>query len=127
MIVWSTGNGGRYDPVADAWQPMSQTNAPATRVNYSFIWTGSRAIVWGGNTFSGGEQQYRLNTGGLYDPVADSWTPTDDGRGAAQPGTTRRGVDGHAHADLGRRPHFESQERRSVRSRDGLVASRPVS
>jgi N-acetylneuraminic acid mutarotase len=31
-------------------------------------------IVWGGSTYSGAYQW--LNTGGAYDPAADSWTPT---------------------------------------------------
>jgi hypothetical protein len=33
------------------------------------VWTGGRVAVWGGFTIGG-----QLETGGLYDPVADAWT-----------------------------------------------------
>ena len=78
MIVWgdySGGNahpGGRYDPVADSWTPVSAAGAPSRRVFHTAIWTGTRMIVWGGYVGSGID----LNTGGQYDPVTDSWTPT---------------------------------------------------
>ena len=82
MIVWS-GNipggpvpfwdGGRYDPVADTWRPISLTGAPPSRWYASAVWTGQEMIVWGG----GG-----LKSGGRYDPDTDTWrgmadSPTD--------------------------------------------------
>ena len=71
--------GGRYDPAADAWSPMSTTQAPAGRSYHTAVWTGSEMIVWGGlgcvdpPTCSGNGY---LNTGGRYDPGADTWQAT---------------------------------------------------
>ena len=79
MVVWggtneAAGNtGGRYDPFTDKWQGVSTTGAPASRGGHSAVWTGSRMIVWGG--LMNGSGSY-LNSGGRYDPLADSWTPT---------------------------------------------------
>src|SRR5262249_2525449 len=74
------GTGGLYDPATDTWAPTSLVNAPTPRLYHSAIWTGSKMIVWGGADYdtqthgelNGGE----VNTGGSYDPVADTWTPT---------------------------------------------------
>ncbi len=76
MIVWGgffLNSGGRYDPVADSWTPTSTgTGVPSTRVAHTAVWTGSRMIIWGGHDPTGA----RLNTGGQYDPVGDTWTST---------------------------------------------------
>jgi len=42
-------------------------DAPSGRGGHTAIWTGNLMVVWGGNN---------LDTGGRYDPVADTWTPT---------------------------------------------------
>ncbi len=55
----------------DAWSATTTTGAPAGRVLYTAVWTGTRMIVWGGGASSG-----LVNTGGRYDPVADSWLAT---------------------------------------------------
>jgi Protein metal binding site. len=75
MLIWggSPGDldtGGRYDPIADAWEPISSAGAPSGRSRHTAVWTGSRMVVWGGSNASG-----RLNTGGRYEPVSDSWMP----------------------------------------------------
>jgi N-acetylneuraminic acid mutarotase len=54
----------------DTWTPTATVNAPDVREFYPAVWTGSEMIVWGGFNFS---PPYRLNTGGRYDPVTDSW------------------------------------------------------
>jgi hypothetical protein len=85
MIVWggfsATGylnSGGSYDPVSDDWlQTSTGTNVPLARALHTAIWTGSRMIVWGGQGASGAS----VNTGGRYDPAADTWTPTSTGSG----------------------------------------------
>ncbi len=80
MIVWGglagplTNTGGRYDPATDTWQPTSTLNAPAARREETFLWTGTHFIVWGGTSNSG---DTGLNNGGRYDPVADTWAPTN--------------------------------------------------
>jgi N-acetylneuraminic acid mutarotase len=83
MIVWggygcggncNLNTGGRYNPSTDSWTPTSMLNVPSARWDHSAVWTGSEMIVWGGtdaipnHTF--------LHTGGRYNPVNNSWTPT---------------------------------------------------
>lgn len=81
MVVWggfsvsNRNTGGRYDPVSDSWTPTSTTGAPSARNSHTAVWTGNEMIVWGGKeSFYDFEQA--LDTGGRYDPVSDSWTPT---------------------------------------------------
>ncbi len=61
-------SGGMFDPANNSWQLMTLTNAPSPRTQFSAVWTGSKAIYWGGftNNFTG--------DGELFDPVANSWT-----------------------------------------------------
>jgi N-acetylneuraminic acid mutarotase len=82
MVVWggriqsgSLDTGGRYDPATNSWTPTSMANAPATRRSHTAVWTGDRMIVWGGSWRIGTPVHYR-NTGGRYDPAADTWTDT---------------------------------------------------
>jgi len=61
--------GFSYDPQTDQTSTYSQL-VPNSRQAYSKVWTGTRMIIWGGvdiNTVA--------NTGGVYDPVTDTWTP----------------------------------------------------
>ena len=51
-------------PPDDSWDP---DDVPSQRSGHSAVWTGSLMIVWGGTAQS---------TGGRYDPLTDSWTPT---------------------------------------------------
>ncbi|ANM31391.1 hypothetical protein ABI59_20150 [Acidobacteria bacterium Mor1] len=62
--------GGRYDPAADAWTPISTVDAPTGNEGHTAIWTGSEMIVWGG------ENGAFTDTGGRYDPSLDRWLPT---------------------------------------------------
>jgi hypothetical protein len=55
--------------IDNTWTPTTLTGAPAPRNNHTAVWTGSEMIVWGGYVGP-------LNTGGRYDPGADSWTAT---------------------------------------------------
>ena len=89
MIVWGGSNGGgnentggRYDPATDTWTATSTGDGvPEARFSHSAVWTGTEMIVWGGDGFPSAE----LNTGGRYDPVGDSWTPTSTGLGLPAP------------------------------------------
>jgi len=81
MIIWGgaaffqlLNTGGRYDPGTDSWTATSTTNAPDPRAFHTAIWTGSQMVVWGG--FSPFGVGLDTNTGGRYNPGADSWTPT---------------------------------------------------
>lgn len=55
-----------------SWKPTSTTGAPDAREQHSAVWTGSKMIIWGGN---GGPGKLFLDTGGVYDPTNQSWTP----------------------------------------------------
>ena len=54
------------------WTPTTLTGAPMARYHHTAVWTGSKMIVWGG--FDGGSSY--LDSGGQYDPVANSWSAT---------------------------------------------------
>jgi hypothetical protein len=83
MVVWGGRGhpderltpGGRYDPSTDVWTPMAPGDAPEGRSRHTAVWTGTEMIVWGGKINS---STYSLvtNTGGRYDPLTDSWSPT---------------------------------------------------
>ena len=53
------------------WSNGSTTDAPSARSGHSAIWDGQHLLVWGGN--AGGASPIYVNTGGIYDPVADQW------------------------------------------------------
>jgi hypothetical protein len=59
------------------WTPTSISNAPPGRISHTAIWTGNTMIVWGGSPST--------NTGGRYDPVTDTWTPTSIGANVPSP------------------------------------------
>jgi len=78
MIVWGGGlpesnTGGRYDPATDSWTATNTANAPDVRWLHTSVWTGSEMIVWGGGSDA---TNMLVNTGGRYNPSADSWTAT---------------------------------------------------
>ena len=80
MIVWGgsqneieVNTGGRYDPILDTWTPTTQHGAPSARIHHSVVWTGNEMIVWGGTDE---DLVSATDTGGRYDPIADSWAPT---------------------------------------------------
>jgi len=80
MLVWGgyyhlnyfLNDGAMYDPVADTWEMISSSGAPVGRLRHTAVWTGEEMIVWGGEHAGGGQT---TNTGGIYDPTTDSWTP----------------------------------------------------
>ena len=66
--------GAGYTEVAstgqDLWTATTTTGAPTGRYVHTAVWTGSKMIVWGGSDGT------NANTGGQYDPAANSWTAT---------------------------------------------------
>jgi N-acetylneuraminic acid mutarotase len=72
QLVGATNTGGRYNPVTNSWIATSTVNAADARFSHTAVWTGSEMIVWGGAGCGFGN--CRLNTGGRYDSVTDSWT-----------------------------------------------------
>ncbi|HEX5044956.1 MAG TPA: MopE-related protein [Candidatus Polarisedimenticolaceae bacterium] len=78
MIVWGGQGavlpiaGGRYDPSADRWIGTSiVSEVPPGNRGHSALWTGSEMVVWGGTDVYG----QPVNSGRLYDPATDTWTP----------------------------------------------------
>ena len=75
LIVWSPAGGTRYDPVANAWTPMSSANAPTGSPTFVGAWSGNRLVVWGASDTGSGI----VTGGGRYDPATDSWSPINPG------------------------------------------------
>ncbi len=98
MIVWGgtdhwdgLNTGGRYDPATDTWRATSVglgVPSPRNSNDATAVWTGSEMVVWGGRFGPFGF----ANTGGRYDPVADSWVPTSVGAGVPPPRATHSAV-----------------------------------
>lgn len=81
FLVWgglgtsgALGTGARLPftagAIPGAWSAMEPSGAPSARVGHTAVWTGTRMIVWGGNTGS----TFHGN-GSAYDPTLNSWTP----------------------------------------------------
>jgi hypothetical protein len=68
------GTGLVLDLVTHAWTETSATSAPIGRVSPSMVWTGARILVWNGipDLRYG---SYATDTGALYDPATDTWSP----------------------------------------------------
>ena len=52
----------------NSWLATQQVGAPEPRSSSASVWAGTKMIVWGGYGAD------FINTGGIYDPIADSWT-----------------------------------------------------
>lgn len=83
MIVWGGTNDGstgfdtgvKYDPATDTWTATNTSGAPSARFFARARWISAIGmIVWGGTP----DGNTGLNTGGVYDPAADSWETTCD-------------------------------------------------
>lgn len=78
MVIWGGSgsivqglfnDGGRYDPVANSWSPVSTNNAPTNRHSHVTVWTGSEMVIWGGYNGTAYE-----GSGGRYNAAFDSWS-----------------------------------------------------
>jgi hypothetical protein len=69
-------DGAIYDLVSEDWYAITTTNRPAVRMNHTAVWantiTPMKMVVWGGQSSSNN----RLNTGGRYIPISDTWETT---------------------------------------------------
>jgi N-acetylneuraminic acid mutarotase len=81
MIAWSgydvgisayVLSGSVYNPANNTWTAMPLANAPEARNDARVQWTGSKLIVWGGRRPF--PNPAALNSGGVYDPTANTWT-----------------------------------------------------
>ena len=81
MVVWGGVNwnnpvtyfntGGRYHPGTDSWRTTSTFDVPNGRFSHTAVWTDSEMIIWGGAANS--PNTIHFNTGGRYDPCANTW------------------------------------------------------
>jgi hypothetical protein len=73
------GDGALYDPERDRWTTMIARGAPSPRSSHLLAWTGKRVLVWGGSTYRSSNAApsfIQYADGALYDPDADTWSPT---------------------------------------------------
>jgi len=85
MLIWGGQNGGyfpsypvtggSYNPTTDTWKIISTVNAPLGRSYQTAVWTGTEMIIWGGRHQVKSNIFY-LSSGGRYNPVTDTWSPT---------------------------------------------------
>ena len=68
--------GARYNSSADTWSPMTTNGAPAARQSHTAVWGGNRMIIWGGRAADFFTGPFDINSGGRYDPTANSWAGT---------------------------------------------------
>ena len=90
MIVWGGGSGAdtvlsllntgaTYNPTTNSWTPTNTVGAPAARCSHTGVWVGSKMIVWGGLGDGVSPGMTPLASGGVYDPIGNSWTGVLDG------------------------------------------------
>lgn len=81
MLVWggtvlgvsSTYNsGGAYSPSSNTWSDITTAGAPEGRIQHGAVWAGNAMVIWGGST-SASAFVY-AGTGGLYNPVNNTWS-----------------------------------------------------
>ena len=91
----------------------STMNAPVGRADPGAVWTGSRLVVWGGVGVGS------VRTGGRYDPVADTWTPTNANEATSAREWHIGRLDRDRDDRVGRRRRFNgtAQHRRPVQRR----------
>jgi N-acetylneuraminic acid mutarotase len=85
MIIWggddggdvfglnAAGRGAIYNPSTDIWIETSKQGAPLARSDHAAVWSGSRMLIWGGKLLANSSW---TRTGGLYDPLTNTWSPT---------------------------------------------------
>jgi hypothetical protein len=88
VIIWGGASGATdlntgamYNPSTNTWTTMNTSGAPTVRRRHTAVWNNvdGRMIIWGGliGAGSGG-----LNTGGLFNPVSNTWTGATNTTGA---------------------------------------------
>lgn len=63
----------KYNPTTNTWTTLAHSGV--VRFLHSAIWTGNKMIVWGGAN-SNNSPVAGINTGGVYNPISNSWTTT---------------------------------------------------
>ncbi len=75
MLIWGGSNihnggplndGGVYDPADNSWTTITPLNVQITTADHTTVWTGTKMIVWVGETGN--------NTAWTYNPETNSWS-----------------------------------------------------
>jgi hypothetical protein len=74
LIAGGYSKAPAYVYLGNTWQQGAPSSPIAGRGEFAWVWTGSKMIIWGGYTGIGTDIQY-VNSGGSYDPAADTWSP----------------------------------------------------
>lgn len=82
---------GRYDPSSDSWSPVTLDGVPPPSHERAVVQAGTQMIVWGGGSLDS-EGPDDLRTGGVYDPLTDSWADTAIPPGFLSPRRGHRAV-----------------------------------
>ncbi len=77
MIAWggNSNAGGKYNPASDTWTAVTTSGAPTARTFHTAVMIFGKMVVWGGYVGHAPSGGY-VNSGGVYDPSANSWTST---------------------------------------------------
>jgi len=60
--------GKRYNPANDSWLSVQSNAGTELRTDFSWVWTGTELVIWGGETSAGD-----VGTGARYTPATNSW------------------------------------------------------
>lgn len=69
----SSLGGAIYDPATKKWKAINNKGAPRHFSGASVIWTGKKAILFGGAGSKGDGTHIDVQGGGIYDPETDNW------------------------------------------------------
>ncbi len=81
MIIWGgffgtmptyPNDGGIYDKTTDSWSKISAVGAPSGRARFVTVWTGTKMIIWGGESITS-TGRVPVCSGGIYDLATDTW------------------------------------------------------
>jgi hypothetical protein len=67
-------DGAAYDPASDSWRLTAEPLTSEGRKQAAGMWTGTRAMFWGGIRRNGQASAFH----DLYDPNSDTWTTEPD-------------------------------------------------
>ena len=83
QVAQPLATGARYNLASDEWTSMDTNGAPSPRIGFSMVWSGSEALVFGGQSgISLGTGQI-LGNGARYNPDTDSWASMTSGQAPA--------------------------------------------
>jgi len=66
------GDGAIWDPSADSWLSLPDSDGPAPRIRATALWTGNAVLLWGGQD-GVTANAHQEGSGALYDPDSQLW------------------------------------------------------